>query len=379
MDLIQRSTCVFSGAADLEPLHTFKDFPIFMGCTTSEQKQDKIADMSWWISRTTGSIQLNPLIPLDVLYEHSHNDAVGSIWADHHERLSQFVAKFGGKAVLEIGGANGLLAQKFFKNHPNKDLEWTILEPNPVIPDDLNVQVIKGFVTNSLHLDTTVDTIVHSHVFEHTYSPVEFLRTLRRLIKPGDRHIFSLPNMRALLAKYYTNCLNFEHTCFLTESTIEWALQQAGFKVLATEFFREDHSIFYATEATDQVLNLALPNQYNENKRLFEAFLAHNEEIVEKLNKELREIEGPVYLFGAHLFSQYLISWGLNLSKIIGVLDNSPMKIGQRLYGTSLMVSSPEVLKGIENPTVILRAANYSAEIKSAILRDHNSNVRFME
>ena len=32
MNVIERSSCVLSGQADLEPLHTFKDFPVFMGC-----------------------------------------------------------------------------------------------------------------------------------------------------------------------------------------------------------------------------------------------------------------------------------------------------------------------------------------------------------
>ena len=81
------------------------------------------------------------------------------------------------------------------------------------------------------------------------------------------------------------------------------------------------------------------------------------------MNKKLKEYDGEVYLFGAHLFSQYLIAFGLNQEKIVGILDNSELKIGKRLYGTKLNVFHPEKIKNKEKIAIILKVATYREEI----------------
>ncbi len=63
MELIERNHCVISGKEDLELLYSFKDFPVFMGCVDHSPEEDLNVDMNWWISKSTGSLQLNQLIP----------------------------------------------------------------------------------------------------------------------------------------------------------------------------------------------------------------------------------------------------------------------------------------------------------------------------
>ena len=86
----------------------------------------------------------------------------------------------------------------------------------------------------------------------------------------------------------------------------------------------------------------------------------------------------PVYLFGAHVFSQYLISFGLDTSKIICLLDNDRRKIGKRLYGTDLISMHPSILTDIKEAIVILRAGTHNEEIKKDILENINSNIKFI-
>ena len=72
MNALVRNQCAISCIEDLEHLYTFKEFPIFMGCVNGVESEDLKADMSWWISRNSGLIQLKNLIPLEVLYPESH-------------------------------------------------------------------------------------------------------------------------------------------------------------------------------------------------------------------------------------------------------------------------------------------------------------------
>ena len=84
-------------------------------------------------------------------------------------------------------------------------------------------------------------------------------------------------------------------------------------------------------------------------------------------------------IFGAHVFAQYLIEFGLDTGRIVSLLDNDAKKQGRRLYGTSLMVQSPRVLKDVRDPVVILKAGVYNQEIKDDILGKINPATTFLE
>ncbi|MEI6713466.1 MAG: methyltransferase domain-containing protein [Verrucomicrobiota bacterium] len=377
-ELISREACVFTGHRDLELLYSLRNFPVFMGCSDSrDPDSDLVADMNWYISRGTGSLQLHPLIPLDVLYGQSHNEVVGEIWMRHHREFAELIYKYNCKAVFEIGGAHGALARNYFNVFP--DAQWTILEPNPHIPEDLPVNVIRGFLTDDFSYSGDWDVVVHSQLFEHIYNPKEMVKQLARFSEVGKLHIFSIPNLKAMLAKFYTNCLNFEHTCYLCEEYIDELMVSHGFEILEKKDFSDQHSLFYVTRRVEGVREPVWPDLYLKNKCLFEGFVRYNESIVHRLNEMIAALDGPVYLFGAHIFSQFLIGFGLSVDRIVSVLDNGLLKIGRRLYGTNLWVKSPKCLMGKGKVYVILKAAGYNEEIKRDILDHINPDVIFLE
>ena len=88
---------------------------------------------------------------------------------------------------------------------------------------------------------------------------------------------------------------------------------------------------------------------------------------IAKLNAKLESTNKKVYLFGAHLFSQYLLYHGLHSLKIEAILDNNPNKQNKRLYGTKLYVYSPQILANTDNALVILNAGAYNNEIKESL------------
>ena len=95
---------------------------------------------------------------------------------------------------------------------------------------------------------------------------------------------------------------------------------------------------------------------------------------MKKINNYISNHNGNIYLFGGHVFSQYLISYGLNTKNIKCILDNDINKQKHRLYGTDLIVESPKILKDDMNPLVILKACVYNNEIKNDILNNINKN-----
>jgi hypothetical protein len=206
------------------------------------------------------------------------------------------------------------------------------------------------------------------------------MRHLAGFMDEGKRLVFSVPNMKVMLERKYNNCINFEHTVFLTEPYIEFLLAEFGFRLLIKEYFQEDHSIFYLAVRDPSVKPMELPNSlFEKNRELFLDYVLHHEELIQGLNHKISGSAQQVYLFGAHVFSQYLIAFGLDTTRIVSLLDNDPQKQGKRLYGTRLLVHSPRMLRDVVNPCVILKAGIYSQEIKADILNNINASTTFFD
>jgi hypothetical protein len=141
------------------------------------------------ISKSSGLVQLKKLLPLDVLYQEQHAGAVGALWERHHKSFAAFIRKTKPMAILEIGGAHGILERKYqlFGQIP-----WTILEPNPSPVDGCKAQFIQGFFDEKFVYEEAFDTVVHSHVFEHIYRPEDFMVHLSGFMDAGKKLIFSI-------------------------------------------------------------------------------------------------------------------------------------------------------------------------------------------
>ncbi|MDO8657561.1 MAG: class I SAM-dependent methyltransferase [Candidatus Levybacteria bacterium] len=376
MKYILRNKSVITGKKNLEHLQTFKKFPVFMGCVDNQnEKNDLKADMSFSICRDSGMIQLDKVLPLDMVYLDEHADGVGAVWQKHYIAFAGFIKMFSIKNVLEVGGGNGEVAK--LCTDDKKDINWTIIEPNPIFKGNKKIKVIKGWFDEEFKFKDNINTVIHSHVLEHMYDPDAFIRQITHILKKGDKHIFSLPNIYDLLLNKFTNSINFEHTIFLTEYFVDYLLKKNGFKIIKKKYFFK-HSIFYATEKSDKNSDIRYISKYKEYKKMFIGFIDYHQNLINDLNRKIDSFGGEIYIFGAHIFSLYLFAFGLKKEKITAVLDNSELKHKKRLYGTGLNVYFPEVIKNKKNTAVILKAAAYQQEIKKQLI-NLNKNVFILE
>lgn len=388
MNLLLRSRDVFSGEKDIESLYVLNDFPVYMGVTDSELSEDIFADMEWGISRSSGMLQLLGLVPEDILYKFSHNGSVGKLWNEHHTKFAEFIHQNIGNCtgtILEIGGGNGILNAIYTEKY-DAERQWIIVEPSSVKPvSGCNARYIRKAWGNETVIDKDlpeVECLIHSHVLEHLYDLEGFMKQSEQLLKNGRKMIFSIPNLKETLKRKYTNALNFEHTYFISEDYVEEILKRHSFNIIDKQYFKEEHSIFYVAEKASMMKNessIDFEYLYTQNKKIFMEFITSQQKLISALNARIRKESSRVYLFGAHIFSQYLIHFGLDVSKIKCILDNDKMKQGKRLYGTDLIVKSPRILAEEKNPVVILKVANYAEEIKEDILNNINSQTIFLE
>jgi 2-polyprenyl-3-methyl-5-hydroxy-6-metoxy-1,4-benzoquinol methylase len=371
---ILRDKSVITDKKNLEILYSLKDFPVFFGCVDSPIEQDLVFDMEWAIDPETGVIQLDKLVPLDILYQSQHVDGCGPTWLKYYQDFSDYIIKKASDHILEVGGGAGVLANRVVTNSNNKN--WIMVEPNPTIQGTERIKIVKGFFDDTFQYDGPVDTVVFSQVLEHAYDPDEFISHISKFLKKNNRLVFAYPNLLLWLQRKYTNAINFEHTMLLTDHHVDYLLAKNGFKIIDKETYI-DHSYFYTAELVGDIEIPSLENKYDEYKKVFLDFVEYHENMVAELNKLIDSSDLPVYLFGAHIFSQFLIAFGLKTDKVVSILDNSPTKQGKRLYGTNLMVGSPKGLKDKGPVNVILKAGIYNDEIKKDILENINSNVTF--
>jgi len=378
--LQKRSKCFLTGAEDLEHLVTLPSFPVGMYCVPLDSTAiEYTTDMTWLISKSTGAIQLSNLIDLSVLYDSQHESgAVGGLWQRHHEEFCVFIEKFSDGTILEIGGGHGNLARLFVERNPSS--RWIIVEPN--LPPSLSegtcpsqIVSIEGWFNKDFKLPEglpDVDVVVHSHTLEHIYEYEQFLEAVTQL-KPS-LHIFSIPYQQEWLRRGWQNSIMFEHPQLLTPAAIDFLLTRHGFRFKQREVFADAHSLFYCF-SYDGVQKLSptptIPNEYDENRRLFSSWLLANKEFTTRVNQLIatNKNQRAIYVFGAHIFTQYLVSFGLSIDEVTAILDNATDKQGKRLYGLRQEILSPQVLRGVKDPAVILRVGAYADEIKQGILK----------
>ena len=376
-DYIRRRISCLTGSEDFVSIAKVEDFPVFFGVTDKPEEDDLYAVMEWFLERETGLIQLNKLIPLEVLYQEQHAYGFGETWENHYLNFSDFLCHIKPLNVLEIGAGQGRIAQICTSSDSVKN--WTIIEPNPTFEETKKIKVITGFFDRQFNFDSEFDTYTFSHVLEHAYDPKDFLTCIYEKMRKSDNLIFSYPNLKAWLKKKFTNSLNFEHTIFLTVEHLETLLKNIGFIIVRRADYLDHSHFFHVQKGVVPEVPIKYDNNSDENHQLLMDFVQFHIDEVNVLNNKLNDIPTKsVYLFGAHIFSQYLKVFGLNTSSIVSVLDNSRQKEGKRLYGTNLFVQHPEVLCDKEKPVVILRAGPYNEEIKNQILSTINAQTTFI-
>lgn len=375
VETIKRELSVLTRGSNLEMLETYKNFPVFFGCTENPLEDDMSADMTWMIERSSGMIQLGGLLPPEILYQAQHVDGTGKTWGDFYSYFSDYILRRGVKKVLEIGGGAGKLSIEAMRQ--NSELSWTILEPNPLIESKGRLKVIKGFFDLNFSYEGEYDAIVLSHTLEHINDPLNFLETTRSFMSDKELLIVALPNLKVWLQNKFTNALNFEHHMYLTDYYFEYMADSVGLEIVDQEYMG-DHSVIFSLKRSETKRGLTVPKRYDENKQLFRDYSDYYKKLVAELNRAVSSADGPVYLFGAHIFSVFLIYMGLDEKRIVSILDNSPIKTGKRLYGSNLRVASPKVIAEVESPTVILKVGIHRDDIYDDLFRI-NKKVKIIE
>jgi len=363
--MIKRESCVICQSS-LKHLTTFYDFPIYMGIWDRHEEQ-KYVDMEWSSCTECGCVQLGNLVELDVLYRIPHNPAIGKTWERHNRALVQIIQSDNPKSLLDIGGANLKIANILCrnKNVNQYDIIDFSSEKYGVKKVDEKINLINGSIEDYAS-PNKVDSVVMSHTFEHFYEPVEVLKNIRKFIHNKSKIYISVPYIENQLKELFLNAMMFEHTFYINDHYIELCCRNAGFSVEKIESFSEYNSIYVlAPIENEEYFRMEFDKNYA--KEVFLEFIKNVRNDTKNINKKIKNKK--IYVFGGHVFTQYLLNFGLCQKNIKCILDNDPDKQNYLLYGTDLEIKSPEIISTEEDPIVLLRVAQYKQEIEQQLRR----------
>ena len=364
-----RNKCVLCD----DELHGVLEFklPCFMGVVKDTSNAEDF-ELSLTQCQGCGEIQTKELFDPNIIYQNNHNiNTVGEIWKNHYIEFAEFIKKdIINKSILEISDPSAKIA-KLSINFES----WDIIEPNPENIKIKNVKFIQGFFDENFKTQKK-DIIIHSHLLEHMYEPISFLKQCHNILNEDGMMLFSIPDMDFLLNEGYSpgNILHFEHTYFINKEVVHHLARKAGFEVIEF-FFYKNHSVFFKLKkitvptANIKPIKLELDNKFANN-------FTHHISNIKSINKITKDSTDEIYLFGAHVSSQFYISNGLDVSKISAIIDNAQSKSNKFLFGTTLQVKQPEILANKKCIVICSHVGIYFDEIVTKLRSiNHSINI----
>lgn len=153
-------------------------------------------------------------------------------------RLKKIEKKFGKGKLLDVGCALGdcLIEARRLGWNEAEGLEAS--EYAYKFAKKRGLKVKKGVLGNNTYAKDSFDFVLYQDVIEHVTDPVQELKRVRRILKPGGFAYLVTPDVGGfwskLLGSLWYHYKPVEHVVYFSQSTMRLALKNAGFKNIKT-------------------------------------------------------------------------------------------------------------------------------------------------
>jgi SAM-dependent methyltransferase len=235
--------------------------------------------------------------------------------------------------ILDIGCGKGAFLRSFRNHRP----QWHCVGIEPSREEaelarrDGQLEVHEGMLGSTPLGRESFDLVSIMHVFEHVPRPLETLRHIHDLLKPGGELFIEVPNTSDLNMFY--DLLLFEHLFHFTPETLAWLLSREGFEVVVHErstAYGAQRVIARKAARSSQVSwpALTMADGFARWQQLWASMsqlAAHGASAAHAGQR--------VGIFGAGMTAAtWLVHTPLSDAPLVGLFDESPWKIGQTLF-----------------------------------------------
>lgn len=302
---------------------------------------------------------------LNEIYRINHADNTGDIMKDLHELNSNLIVKYENdiKNILEIGSSKGTLADLILGKIKT---DYYIVEPS-FFGDSSNKKIINDFYENVDDTKIDANTIIISHVFEHFYEPKKILEKITKN-KNIENFFLVFPDLEYYINNDILHLLNIEHTYYVDNNFLVKLFSLYGFSLIE-ELNHKNHSVLFYFKRTKIVENFNNIKITFKNKNYdIDLFFTKIFNKIDRFNKIIEDnVDKDIYIWPSSIHTIYLCIFGLKYEKIKSFLDNSPNKIGKKVYGVNLPTQPfKEILKDGDN-IVLINGGVFNQEIKNLL------------
>lgn len=138
------------------------------------------------------------------------------------------------KRILDLGCGSGSFLEKLHERNPSAALFGLDFSPHAAeTTRRKGFPVVQGTLADAHYADNYFDEVYLKHVLEHIHDPMDLLKQIRRILKPGGSVIIMVPNFRSfsrmLFGKFWYALETPRHLYHFTPSTATKMFKQAGF------------------------------------------------------------------------------------------------------------------------------------------------------
>jgi len=277
--------------------------------------------------------------------------------------------------ALEIGSNDGYLLSKF------KDLGWNVIGVEPseyLIEEHTNkgVDVVTGFFNTELvkskSWENKFDLICANNVLAHIPNMLDVVTGIEQALTPNGVLIVECGNQSGILSGKYLDNVYHEHIDYYSPYSFSKLLSRVGLVVENVEVINTHGVSFRITASKKDGQSII---EFQPANMHMQAALVNVQIEVRKAEMKTMINNRPFIAYGAAAKAvTALYTLGLVDSNLVGVVDDNKLKQNCYFPGTSILITSPEIMD--KDALVVITAWNVYEDIKNKLVeRGHTGEI----
>jgi SAM-dependent methyltransferase len=277
--------------------------------------------------------------------------------------------------ALEIGSNDGYLLSKF------KDIGWNVIGVEPseyLIEEHTNkgVDVITGFFTTEMvksnSWENKFDLICANNVLAHIPDMLDVVTGIEQALTPNGVLIVECGNQSGILSGKYLDNVYHEHIDYYSPYSFSKLLSRVGLVVENVEGINTHGVSFRITARKKEGQSII---EFQPANMHIQAALVNVQIEVRKVEMKTMINNRPFIAYGAAAKAvTALYTLGLVDGNLVGVVDDNELKQNCYFPGTSILITSPEIMD--KDALVVITAWNVYEDIKNKLVeRGHTGEI----
>lgn len=353
----------------------------------NEFDDEKFYPLCAYVCNDCFLVQLEEIVKAENIFsDYAYFSSYSTSWLKHSQNYVEMITSklnlTKDNLVIEIASNDGYLLQNFLeKNIPVLGIEPAGNVANSAI--EKNVPTIIKFFNSDLASELVsegkqADLIIGNNVLAHVPCLNDFIKGLKKLLKPNGTITLEVPHLLQLIKNRQFDTIYHEHFSYFSLITLKRIFEEHGFKIFDVEEIPTHggslrlYIIHQENTHTTMSENVSCVIEKEKNNYLddISTYKKFNEEITKlksdllNLITEIRSRSKKIICYGAPAKGNTLLNY-CNISKdmIEYTVDKNPNKQNLFLPGTHIPIFSPQKFHDTKPDFVLILPWNLQDEI----------------